>query len=110
MKKIIGFLVVITFSLILLGFKFKQEDGKCTKWSPSYNGVYYRYCNSSEYSTYKDQLHWYNANEDRVYVTWKWAVYNDYIGTSATYVKPDETEISAIEIGYRIVSVTVEQK
>jgi hypothetical protein len=111
-KKVIGLIVLSSVILFLfLGLKSgKQEDAKCAKWSPSYSGAYYRYCMFADASKYYDELHWYNGNNYRVYVTWTWSVKNEYKSSSALYLDPEEKNISSIPEGYKIISVTVERK
>jgi hypothetical protein len=111
-KKTIGLFVLASAILILfLGLKSgKQEDAKCAIWSPSYSGAYYRYCMFADASKYYDELHWYNSNNHRVYVTWTWSVKNEYKSSSAVYLDPEEKNSSAIPEGYKIISVTVEPK
>ncbi len=112
MKKKIGLIVlasVILFFFLGLTSR-KQDDARCAKWSPSYSGAYYRYCMFADASKYYDELHWYNSNNYTVYVTWTWAVKNDYKSTSAQYLEPHEEVASSIPEGYKVVSVTVERK
>lgn len=85
-----------------------QDD--CTKWFGPYQGVYYRLCRNTEGIDYYDCLQWRNSNSRKVGVTWTWSFGNSS-GTSALDLEPsDDSPLSAIPQGYRVLTIKVEKK
>lgn len=101
-------IVLLFFSIILFsGYSPKNDFEKCTDWSEPVDGVQYRYCMFSEYSTYYDLLQWYNGNAYRVQVDWTWYFGNNK-GKSTIFLDPDETSShSSIPKDYYIKTITV---
>ncbi len=108
-KTIVLFLLSVSF-MTFAGSAAAPGNEVCTNWSGSYDGVRYRYCKSSESSTYYDTLQWDNGNDDKVYVSWTWSFSNSK-GTSGIFLESSElSQLSAIARGYRILTIKVERK
>lgn len=107
MKTKITFILLFFSTVLFSGYTPVSDEDTCTDWSDSIDGVQFRYCMFSEYSTYYDELQWYNGNNYRVQVNWTWQ-FGDNKGKSTIYLDPDETsDYSSVPQYYQINTITV---